>query len=111
MPDLGLRDEDLKWIRETLHLFPSVEQGIVFGSRAKGTHKPGSDVDLALKGASLTFEETHRISYLLNEETLMPYRFDVLQYSEIQSEELIEHIDRVGAELYSSSKDSPFAES
>ena len=100
MTDLGLRQDDLNAICEVLQAFPEVEQAVVFGSRAKETSKNGSDVDLALKGAELSFEQVNRISNLLNEETLMPYKFDVLHYEEISSLELIEDIDRVGVSIY-----------
>lgn len=61
---------------------------------------------MALKGTELTFEGVTRISYLLNEETFMPYKFDVLQYETIKSTELIDHIDRVGITVYKA--DNPF---
>lgn len=101
MIDLGLRSDDLEAICAVLQSVPEVETAIVFGSRAKGMYKSGSDVDLALKGASLSFELVTRISYLVNEESLMPYKFDVLHYESITSPELIDHIDRVGCVIYS----------
>ena len=100
MRDLGLVENDLQALVGVLKQFPAVEQAIIFGSRAKGTFKNGSDVDLALRGESLSFEQTSRISYLLNEETLMPYKLDVLQYETIKSPELVEHIDRVGVIIF-----------
>lgn len=98
--NLGLRESDLLAIRAILNGHPEVERAFVFGSRAKGSHKNGSDVDLALKGHRLTFADVSRISYELNETTNMPYRFDVLGYETIQTAALKEHIDRVGAEVY-----------
>jgi predicted nucleotidyltransferase len=105
MRDLGLVENDLQALVGVLGQFPAVEQAIVFGSRAKGTFKKGSDVDLALKGKSLSFEQVSRISYLLNEETSMPYRLDVLQYETIKSPELVEHIDRVGVIVFQRHED------
>lgn len=101
MRDLGLSQNDLQAINAVLESVSAVELAIVFGSRAKGVFKPGSDVDLALKGSSLSFEHISKISYLLNEETLMPYQFDVLHYETISSPELTAHIDRVGEVVYS----------
>ncbi len=100
MRDLGLVENDLQALAGVLKQFPAVEQAIVFGSRAKGAFKNGSDVDLALRGESLSFEQVSRVSYLLNEETSMPYRFDVLQYETIDSPELVGHIDRVGVVVF-----------
>jgi predicted nucleotidyltransferase len=100
MVDLGLEQRDLDSVCAVLESVPAVEQAIVFGSRAKGNFKLGSDVDLVLKGENLTFEQVSHISYLLNEETSMPYRFDVLAYKTIASPELLAHIDRVGVVVF-----------
>lgn len=100
MRDLGLSESDLAAMIDVLSQFASVDTALIFGSRAKGTYKPGSDVDLAVKGESLSYDDVSRIGYLLNEETLMPYQFDVLQYEAIRSSELIDHIDRVGVVVY-----------
>ena len=96
----GLTEKDLAQLRSVLNKFPEIEQALIFGSRAKGTCKPGSDVDLAIKGSKLTLELTTRVSYLLNEETMMPYTFDVVQFETISSPELTEHINRVGISIY-----------
>jgi predicted nucleotidyltransferase len=96
----GLTEQDISIIIDTLSHERKVDKAIIFGSRAKGTYKPGSDVDIALKG-DLTFEDISRISYLLNEETNMPYKFDILNYQTIKEPALTEHIDRIGIELYS----------
>ena len=79
---------------------PKVEQAFIFGSRAKGNFRNGSDVDLALKGEELDFNTISRISYQLNEETTMPYQFDVLNYHTIKEPALIKHIDRAGIEFF-----------
>lgn len=96
----GLRESDLKAIISIVSEQCEVEYAVIFGSRAKGNYKPGSDIDIALKGEKLTAEITARISYLLNEETNMPYKFDVLNYHSISNHDLVEHIDRVGIVLY-----------
>ena len=75
--DLGLRESDLKIILDLLQSEKAVEQAIVFGSRAKGNYRNGSDVDIALKGKNLDFRIVSHLSYLLNEETPLPYRFDL----------------------------------
>ena len=97
----GLLDTDMEAIAAVLSQEPKVEQAFIFGSRAKGNFRNGSDVDLALKGEELDFNTISRISYQLNEETTMPYQFDVLNYHIIEEPALIEHIDRVGVAFYS----------
>ncbi len=97
---LGLFEADLQKVVSVLTQFPEVEYASIFGSRAKGNYKNGSDVDIALKGKQLSFMILARINSILNEETSMPYRFDVLNYETITNNELKEHIDRVGFVIY-----------
>lgn len=96
----GLFDSDLEAIVSVLRNHAQVERAYIFGSRAKGNFKNGSDVDIALKGQTIDFDTVSRISYLLNEETNMPYKFDVLNYHSIKEPDLLKHIDRVGIEMY-----------
>ena len=96
----GLLDSDIETIIQTLKMHPKVEIAYIFGSRVKGNFKNGSDVDIALKGTGLDFDIQSQISYWLNEETNMPYKFDVLIYEYIREPKLQEHIDRVGVEIY-----------
>ena len=84
----------LALIREVLARYPKVSRAILFGSRAKGTAKPYSDIDLALDG-DLTALEAGTIAEEL-EELPLPQRFDVKQYGTIQNGALREHIERVG---------------
>jgi predicted nucleotidyltransferase len=99
----GLKENDISVIVAILKQHRDVEEALIFGSRAKGNYADGSDVDIALKGR-INFETVSRISYLLNEETVMPYKFDVLNYHTIQSEQLAAHINRVGIMFYQRSK-------
>ena len=104
----GLDKSDLDTIISIIGQHPEVDEACVFGSRAKGNYRNGSDVDIALKGTKLNFNITSHISYLLNEETNMPYKFDVLNYHSISNEELVKHIDRVGICFYQQSQSSIF---
>jgi predicted nucleotidyltransferase len=97
---LGLLESDMLEISAVLEKFPQIEKAIIFGSRAKGNFKNGSDVDLALKGIDLNLEIIHEVSLLLNEDTKMPYQFDVLSYFDIKEPTLTEHIDRVGVLIF-----------
>ena len=80
--------------------FQEVEQAFIFGSRAKGNYKNGSDVDIAIKGQQADFNLALTIAGILNEDTNMPYHFDLLSYSQLHNKDLIAHIDRVGKLLY-----------
>jgi len=96
----GLKEGDMETIVAVLQKEVSVEQAVLFGSRAKGRSRNGSDVDIALKGKNLTDDAAARISFILNEETLLPYKFDVLNYHTIGNKELSERIDSEGVEFY-----------
>lgn len=98
--NFGLRATDLTALAHIMAQYPAVQTALIFGSRAKGTDKPGSDVDIALQGESMTNQTAWQIAYKLNEETLMPYHFDVLNYHTITNPDLVAHIDRVGQPFY-----------
>lgn len=103
----GLRDSDILAIKQILELYPQVQKAHIFGSRAKGNYKNGSDIDIAIQGKSISYSTILNISEVLNEETMMPYHFDVLDYNSIQNNDLIEHINRAGIVFYESSPKSP----
>jgi uncharacterized protein len=97
----GLLDADIEAIVKTLSKYPKVKGAFIFGSRAKGNYNDGSDVDIALKGSGLDFGTINQISYWLNEETNMPYEFDLLNYESLKEPALKEHIDSLGIKIYS----------
>ena len=95
----GLTENDVELIRKVCVRFPEIGDVEVFGSRAMGNFKPGSDVDLVVKGDGVTQRIISRLSACLNEEIPLPYKFDVLDYASIDSAKLKEHIDTVGKSL------------
>lgn len=72
---------------------------IMFGSRAKGNFKKGSDIDLAIKGENISFELVAGLKTRFNQEMLIPYHVDLVHYESISNNELIDHIDRVGISI------------
>jgi len=96
----GLENNDLEIIISVLKRYQAVAAASIFGSRAKGNFRNSSDVDIVLKGDSLTAEIVSSISYQLNEETTLPYKFDIINYHSLNNIQLKEHIDRVGICIY-----------
>lgn len=94
----GLSDSTLEEILTIFRGNSHVEEVILFGSRARGTFRPGSDIDLAVKGDNLTFQEFLGLLVKMDELELI-YKIDAIRYSNIKSQELLEHIDRVGQSL------------
>lgn len=96
----GLLQQDLDSIIEILQKQDTIEEALIFGSRAKNSYKKGSDIDIALKGKQVNHDVINNVSFMLNEETLMPYQFDILDRNKISNLQLAEHIDRVGITIY-----------
>lgn len=94
----GLSEEVIKQITEVINQFPQVEETIIYGSRAKGNYKPSSDVDLTLKGDSLTLQHLNKVAIMLDD-LLLPQKFDVSIYQHISNPDLLDHIARVGQRL------------
>lgn len=98
-PSFGLSPATLRQIRATLTQYPAVQSAVIYGSRAKGSHKPGSDIDLTLLGEGLGFDDLTAINEAL-EELLLPYEIDLSLFKHIDNAALREHIKRVGQVLY-----------
>jgi predicted nucleotidyltransferase len=90
---LGLSDPALTLLRSVLVRYPQVSEAWVYGSRAMGTHRPESDVDIALYG-EVDERLAARIAGELDELPL-PHTFDVQAYPCVRHQPLREHIDRV----------------
>jgi predicted nucleotidyltransferase len=95
----GLDDIDIENIRKVFNDNKEVDEAIIFGSRAKGNFKPGSDIDIAIKGENLNLNTILDISTSLDE-LMLPYKFDIIIYKRITEPKLTEHIDRVGVVLF-----------
>ena len=93
-------ERDLKYILKAVNKYSEIEEVIIFGSRAMGNYKKGSDVDIALKGEYVNRKIVCRLSDDLNEEYPLPYFFDVVNYNDISNEELKKHIDNAGKIVY-----------
>jgi predicted nucleotidyltransferase len=95
----GLKKETIEAIREVLAKYPEVEKAILYGSRAKGNYRPGSDIDLTLIGEKLNLTILQKIENELDD-LLLPYKIDLSLHKQIQNKELLEHIERVGKVLF-----------
>lgn len=95
----GLSTATVAAIHQVLARFPEVSTATLYGSRAKGNHKPGSDVDLTLLGENLTPSLLADIEEALDEQ-LLPYTVDLSIFELLDHPPLKEHIQRVGLQLY-----------
>lgn len=95
----GLPEEHIKIILDYIARYSEIEEAVLFGSRALGTYKPGSDVDIALKGNEVDSFLTAHLKSQIEEETCLPYFFDFVAYSKLSHKDLIKHIDEYGVVL------------
>jgi predicted nucleotidyltransferase len=99
----GLKEETIEAIKNCLEKFPTIEGAILYGSRAKGNYKSGSDIDTTLKGESLTLPEVFKLENTIDD-LLLPYKFDISIFHQISNPDLLDHINRVGQLIYSKNK-------
>ncbi|WP_428563493.1 MAG: nucleotidyltransferase domain-containing protein [Solidesulfovibrio sp. DCME] len=95
----GLSEQTIAKINAVFARHPAVEKAVLYGSRAKGTHKPGSDIDLTLYGNAITQRETDRILDEL-EDLDLPYTIDLSVFERLRHAPLRGHIERVGRVFY-----------
>lgn len=98
--NFGLRDTDLLYMTSLFQQHPDIEQVWVYGSRAKGTNRAGSDVDLALIGLNVKRKTVSHIHFVLEEESPMPFFFDVLHWDTLSNQKLKDEIQRTAQLLY-----------
>ncbi|SHJ54356.1 nucleotidyltransferase substrate binding protein, HI0074 family [Hathewaya proteolytica DSM 3090] len=96
----GLLERDTYYIQKALDNFPEIEKAVIFGSRAIGNYKKGSDVNIAVIGQRITEDVVRGLSNYLNEVYPLPYFFDAINYNDISSDMLKEHIDKEGEIIY-----------
>lgn len=94
----GLSTADSKKIQTVLTRHPDVEKAILYGSRAKGTYRPGSDIDITLTG-DISWDELQAITLELDD-LMLPYQFDLSVHAMIDNPNLLDHIKRVGKTFY-----------
>lgn len=94
----GLSQDTLTRINAVFTMFAHIERAVLYGSRAKRTHKIGSDIDVTLWG-NISEAELAQIIDAIDSLDL-PYTFDISVFEKITHTPLREHIKRVGVELY-----------
>jgi len=102
--EFGVGMPILENIRAVFSSHPEVDEVILYGSRAKGTYKVGSDIDLTMKGARLNYKLLSTINQALYDLPI-PYMIDLSIFDTISNPNLVEHIERVGKVFYKKDDD------
>lgn len=86
-------------LQTELSQYPDVRQAILFGSRAMGTQRPNSDIDVCLDAPGMPFPTYLQLAGTLDE-LVLPYSLDLVLKDHIDNPDLLSHIKRVGVVVY-----------
>ena len=94
----GLSEDTIRKILSVLNQHTHIDETLIYGSRALGVFRNGSDIDLCLKGDKIDLQELNHISQELDNLDL-PYQFDITACHMIDNDDLLDHINRVGVKF------------
>ena len=97
--EFGLNQETIDKINSVFQKHPEIEKVIIYGSRAKGNYRAGSDIDFTLMGNDLEYNIAGRVNSEIDDLNT-PYLFDISIFGKLDSSSLKEHISRVGKVFY-----------
>ncbi|MEI6640034.1 MAG: nucleotidyltransferase domain-containing protein [Chlorobium sp.] len=96
----GLAESVIERMCGVFSHYPQIEQATLYGSRAKGNYRQGSDIDLTLIGGSDLSSAV--LTKVMNEldDLLLPYAIDLSLLRNISDTAVLDHIRRIGVVLY-----------
>lgn len=94
MNNFGLNEKTSELLKDFFNKIPEIQMVKIYGSRAIGNYRKGSDIDFALFG-DLNKNLVSKVAIAIDELNT-PYMFDITNYNTIENENLKEHIDRIG---------------
>jgi len=95
----GLKEDTIEKINRVFAACPEIERVILYGSRAKGNFRPGSDIDLTIVGDRVSWSRLLNIENELDD-LLLPFKIDLSLMRQIDNQNLLAHIERVGVVFY-----------
>ncbi|MCF6356628.1 MAG: nucleotidyltransferase domain-containing protein [Draconibacterium sp.] len=98
----GVSSKSLELIFSAISDFKEIEKASIYGSRAVGNFKTGSDIDIVLYGKEITQQTVLKLKVKLEHDLPIPYFFDLIHYETISKSELKAHIDSFAKVFYSS---------
>lgn len=96
---LGIKKELLDDLIDIFTNFKSIEKAVIFGSRANGTYRQASDIDIALYSTNISSKELNIIIDAVNNLNTA-LEFDIINYYNLTKEKLIINIDNEGVIIY-----------
>lgn len=95
----GLKNCHINSIQSVFKNYDNVEKAILYGSRAKGNYKNGSDIDITLIGDNVDLTTLLKIENELDDLPI-PHKIDLSILHKIKNSDLIDHINRIGVTFY-----------
>lgn len=101
--EFGLKNQEIRALRDVLASVPEVEEAIIYGSRARGTNRISSDIDMTLKDSNLTYLQLALLDAKIDD-LYLPYFVDLSLFSMLKDKDLVESIEREGKVQYRNEK-------
>ena len=95
MNQYGLEETIWTQILNTCFGFPGVKKIILYGSRARGDYRQGSDIDIAIDAPDMTSREFSQIWNAVDDLPII-YTFDILHLQALTNEPLLKAIRQEG---------------
>ena len=95
---MGLSQKSLRAIADVVYSNAHVQEAKIFGSRAIGTYREGSDIDICLFGQELTLSDLNCIAGEL-EDLNIPQLVDLVNFRTIKNENLLKHIEEFSIQI------------
>ncbi len=105
-PPFGLPAHAVEKLRGVFQSWPQIQRVLLYGSRAKGNYRPGSDIDLTIEGEDLSLSQLLAIENQIDD-LLLPWMIDLSLKHRIDSTTLLDHISRVGIAFYTRPEQPP----
>lgn len=99
MLEYGITSEQLEKISDIFKDFKKISTVSLIGSRAKGIFRSGSDIDLLLRGENILLDDLSEIMLRLDD-LFLPYKFDLIIFSNVKDPELLSHIFKYAKIIY-----------
>lgn len=95
----GLPNSAIEALHNIFHQYPEIDVVKLYGSRAKGNYRLGSDIDLCIQAPNLGLHDLFKIDNDIDD-LLLPWKVDLSLWHQIDNHELLEHINRLGVYFY-----------
>ncbi len=79
--------------------YPEIQSVLLYGSRAKGNFRPGSDIDLAIIAPDLSFNSFAGLCSKIEDLPLI-FKIDCVHLDHLKKEALINNIQTEGKKIY-----------